>query len=249
MSCVRHFWLGDVQTLSATDAINEAVGLGAFGSYEVIPTKARGLLPEYGLATAFDGAVQRVNTLSGLTGTGGTFTLTALIRPTVVDLSAGQCVYQTGGPGAAYLGIDAAGFAVFGVNGGTVVSSAAALVAGSAYLLVGSYDGTDGTLFVGELVEGAVVAEAGPTALTFTAAHDLGTIGSNENTSYFDGAIQGVAELNEALVLADVQALHATGIWTDVTADVEGPLTIDHGIHANGPADRGRAPLRSTTRR
>jgi hypothetical protein len=250
-TCVRHWFLGETwgdatDGDDAKDDLSDGGSPSNHGTYvnsEPIPV-ARGMLPEFGLAAAFDGDTQAVDVTSGLTGTGGTFTVGALVRPGVgggspaVGSGTVRCIYQTGA-GAAYLGLDANDKAVFGVNGGTKVTSAETIAPGQEWLIVGAYNGTQARLFVAPLADGSPVTTAGPTAVTFTGAHGAGKIGAN-NSEEFYGDLQGVFELTEALTVDDVEALQATGIWVDVTPDVDGvtPLVIDRGIHDDKPTSR-----------
>lgn len=172
---VRHWFMGDVGTIQARDEMTtDASGDGV---YIGTPAKGRGMLPEYGLSTSFDGVDDKIEVNSGLSGTGGAFSLVALSRLDSSGMGTARTIKRTGTEGSGYLGVNANNQAVFGVYGGDKVTSSLTLQADRVYLIVGSYDGTNGRLFVAD-VETGEIAQNGPTALTFTAAHGSGLIGA-----------------------------------------------------------------------
>ena len=162
--------------------------------------------------------------------------IVVLVRLGTGGLGGLQTIYATA-PGGAWLGLLAGGVPAFGVQGGAVVTAATPLGSGQDYLVVGTVDGGGAaTLYTAQLVPGAPVSVAGPTAIgAFAGAHGAGVVGSA-----LVGALQGLAEVPAVLTLAEVTALQAAGVWTDVTPDVEGttPLVVDHGIHDDAPTAR-----------
>jgi len=169
---VAHWYLSDVGPVGAEDLIipNDA------GIYNGGVGKNRGLLPEFGLSSEFDGVDDFVEVdydSFGL-GTDDPFTFTALIRPTSVTSVADRCVHMSGNTGG-YLGLDTTGHPTFGINGGTKVTLAEPVEALGEYLLVGRFDGTNCRLDVYDLINlrttnplkrGVLLGTAGPTAIS-----------------------------------------------------------------------------------
>jgi hypothetical protein len=174
-TCERHWFLGDVATVQCRDEISDDAS--GDGIYSGGPVSNRGILPEYGLSTAFDGIDDSVAVSSGLTGTGGVFTLAALVRPGAEGMGTDRTIVKTGGAGAATLGINAANNPFFGAIDGDAVASTVAIEAGRTYLVVGSYDGEDAAIFVADL-EANTLTETGPLTLSFAGAHGSGVIGN-----------------------------------------------------------------------
>ena len=108
----------------------------------------------------------------------------------------------------------------------------AALVAGQAYSVVGTYDGTVSSIYV----NGALAASLTDTGSFsyLTSSQDLNIGGASGNTSTFStwwpfvGTVDEVAVYNVALAAADIAALHAaaTAVGTGwrLTADGTGGM-------------------------
>lgn len=239
-TALHHWYLSDILTTIAKD---EITGYGEViyddtgeGVRNGIPANSRGILPEYGLTTYFDGVDDSV-TLPDLSALPATFTIVAMVRPGGAGSGTTRCLVHTG-PSGAYLGLATNDRAVFGLNGGTQVEAAITVQADEIYLLVGTRSGGNARLYVCP-VDGSAIVSAGPTAIG-APTHGIGEIGVNAGTARHLGDLQGVAVLSEALALADIQTLQATAIWTDVSADVEisAPVTTNRGIHDDSPIAR-----------
>jgi hypothetical protein len=246
LSPTRLWLLGDVRNTRARDDMHsdlEAdVSPSPHGTYVGSPVNGRGMWPWYGLSMSFDGATQYVNVDSGLIGTTAPFTIVAFIRPAAGSPNTDQCILQTG-TNAAYLGRNTANQVVFGRLSGTLLTSTLVLVDGDSYLVVGTYDGTDARLYVVSIEEAdETVDVTGPTAVSFTASHDStqARIGATVTpANFFDGEIQGVATFAlQTLDAGDVDTLHESALWTDVSEDVQFPIVWDRGIHSDRPDTR-----------
>jgi hypothetical protein len=233
MALLRHWYLSDVYGTTAVDEAGVANGL--YVGQPTRLTKSRGMLPEYGLSHDFDGVDDCVEVATGLSAGGAAFSIVALVRPHSSGAGAARCLFESSsGSGGFYLGITAANLPTFGNASGTLITGAAALTAGQRWLVVGTYDGTNLRLYVGQALA------AGPTAASFT-GHGDGVIGCNRSgAEWYRGDLQGVALFDAALSLANVQAIYATTVWTEVTPDVIDavPLVIERGIHDDGPLAR-----------
>lgn len=236
VACERFFDLGDCGTIVARDSSGDPSSTsptgktGAVdGTYSGEPVKGLGLLPEYGLATTFDGDDDYVVIDPGLPSSGA-FTLVAMIRPAAGGAGTTRCLVQTGA-GAGYLGITSGNAFTFGINGGSKISGGTA-AAGQTYFVVGTYDGTTAYLYVGTPTSEAVLVASG--ALAISGHGSDGKIGAN-NSEEFVGEMQGVVTLSEYLVSGEVYSGWLTCEWTDVTDDVldRVPLVIDRGIHSD----------------
>lgn len=241
------FWyLSDVRSGVAEDEVET----GDAGIMTGDPLNGRGLIPDWGLSTAFDGATQYV-TLDwdgyGL-GVDEPHSIVALVRPAA--LGAVQCIVSGTATGL-WLGLTAAGLPQFGKNGGTKVSGASALEVGTGYLLVGTYDGTSARLYVGAIEDGSEIVAAvvtpvtalelaGPTAVSIGPNGGADVFIAKNASEEFEGDIQGVALFGAALTTDQVDAIYEACLWCDVDDDVsdEAGLMIDHGIHDDRPTSR-----------
>lgn len=236
------YYLDDVNFVSAQDKIvpNDA------GLYAGNPNKARGMLPEYGLSTLFDGSTNWVTLDWDSFGFSADdpFSIVALVRP--ASIGAAQCIVSATSNGF-WLGLDATGHFSFGKNGGTKATSGSVVTEGDSYLVIGTYDGTDARLYVAQLnttryslADSAISLVAGPTTVSIgpNAGADV-FIGKN-NSEEFDGDIQGVALFGAALPVGDVEDIYGSAVWVDVSDDVRAsvPVVTDRGIHSDRPGMR-----------
>lgn len=245
-SVIAHWFLSDVGPTGAEDAIypNDA------GIYNGDPVKGRGLLPEFGLSTTFDGVDDFVEVDYDFFGLGSNapFTFCALVRPFDVTSAAARCVHMSGTTGG-YLGIDTAGRFTFGANGGTKVTLTELVEAGGEYLAVGTYDGTDANLRVYALHTqraaqpeklGELLGVAGPTAISIGPHGGSDAFIGKGGSLEFIGDIQGVACIGAALDLTEIGELLECCTWTDVSGDARASVPIEtaSGLFDDSPETR-----------
>lgn len=236
---IRALWmLSDTNFVTAEDEIfpNDAA------LYQNSPVKARGMLPEYGLATAFNGTDQSVLLdVDGISlGTDAPFSMVLLCRPHTVTSVAARCLFNTATNGG-YLGLTTAGLFTFGKNGGTKVTGTVPVTAGTTYLVIGIYDGVNAELKVftpdGEV---KLFDTAGPTAISIGPHGGADAFIGKRNSEEFDGDIQGVALLGDDLSDDEIEDVLATTVWVDVSNDLRAdtPIDCDRGFAADDPGTR-----------
>lgn len=174
-TCVRHWQLGDIESLQARDEVT--LDASGDGVYSGTPGTAYGMLPEYGLAKSFDGIDDKAEVTAGLSGTGGSFSVVALVRPRASGSGMPRTILRTGPAGAAVLGLTASNRAAFGLFDGKKVEAPTQLLPDEIYLVVGTYDGSVANIFVTR-IETGVTEQAGPVGMTFTTPHGSGMIGA-----------------------------------------------------------------------
>lgn len=247
MSTFAHFYLSDVRSVVGKNEIDVDNPL----EYVLEPFNSRGMLPEYGLATRFNGVTQWATGWDTTAfGPGGS--LVVLARPLTATSAGDRCIAQTGGTNL-WIGLDSTGHFKFGnpSNLATAIVITPAVAALGEYLVIGTQNPGTGaaTLTVYDLLAERPEDETKLAALFGTASGTFATgVGGGANVylardtggHLFDGDIQGFVMVNGVLSGADIAAIRETATWTDVTLDVRAdvPITTKRGFETDDPATR-----------
>lgn len=249
-SIICHWYLSDVGLPGEYNAEDEIFPNDAgllFGD----PEKGRGLLPEFGLSTKFNGTSQYVEVDYDFIGPGANdpFTFTALVRPRAVTSASPRCIHHSGASGG-YLGLDTTGRFTFGANGGTKTTISQPVEAEGEYLAVGVYDGTNAYLHVWDLIafqdgvyprkRGAKLGQSGPTAVSIGPHGGSDAFIGKGGSEEFAGDIQGVACIGAALSAGELLELAECCIWTEITPDTRAtvPISASRGLFSDRPDTR-----------